>query len=35
MDGPRKMFRGFESAFHKRLVDGDLGGDVREFAPLP
>jgi hypothetical protein len=29
-----KMFRGFELSFDERLIDNDLRGDIREFAPL-
>jgi hypothetical protein len=30
-----KVFRCFELAFHKGLIDDDLGSNVREFASLP
>jgi hypothetical protein len=35
MHGAGKVFRGFQFALDECLVDGHLGGDVRQFAPLP
>ena len=29
------MLRGFESALDKRLIDDNLGGDIRQFTSLP
>jgi hypothetical protein len=35
MHSARKMLWSFKFAFHERLVDDDLGRNIREFAPLP
>ena len=35
MDRPGKMFRSFQPALHKRLVDDHLGRYVRQFTSLP
>src|ERR1700758_4396530 len=35
MHNSRKMLWSFEFSFDKRLVDDHLGGDIRQFTPLP
>jgi hypothetical protein len=34
-EGADKVLGSFQFAFDERLVDNDLGGDVRQFASLP
>ncbi len=35
LSGARKVFRRFQFALHKSLVDDNLRGDVRQFPSLP